>query len=181
MRRSARSKDGSGFGDLSRQVDDQIRKGVMFENELLAIDLEAAEIVLVVRIVVRSEIVERSRELNRPSPDIIRQGANGCSHHDASAGQRFAKVIVKSTDFSALGALDCLVLIGFDLGIAGGTAVVAEAVPFIPPICTAGTGVVLPKPWQALVSSSFRSVREGLGDFGIAFLPGGDRFGELGR
>jgi hypothetical protein len=37
----------------------------MFENELLVSDLEAAEIVLVVRIVVRREIVERSRELNR--------------------------------------------------------------------------------------------------------------------
>ena len=40
----------------------------MFENELLVIDLEAAEIALLVRIVVRSEIVERSRELNRPKP-----------------------------------------------------------------------------------------------------------------
>jgi len=58
--------------------------------EVLRLDfmgLEAAEIVLVVPIVVRNEIVERSRELNRPSPDLIRQGANGCSHHDASAGQ----------------------------------------------------------------------------------------------
>jgi hypothetical protein len=33
----------------------------------------------------------------------------------------------------------------------------------------------------ASVSSSFRSVREGMGDFGIAFLPGGERFGKLGR
>ena len=76
----------------------------MFENELLAIDLEAAEIVLVVRIVVRSEIVEHSRELNRPCRDIIRQRANGSGHHDASAGQRFAKAIVESTD---LGNTNC--------------------------------------------------------------------------
>ena len=89
---------------------------------------------------------ERSRELNRPGPDIIRQGADGCSHHDASAGQRFAKAIVGSTDFSALGALDRLVLVGFDLRLTGGTAVVAKAVPFIPPIRTAGTGVMFPKP-----------------------------------
>jgi hypothetical protein len=33
----------------------------------------------------------------------------------------------------------------------------------------------------ASVSSSFRSGREGIGDFGIAFLPGGERFGKLGR
>jgi hypothetical protein len=64
---------------------------------LLVVDLEPAEIVLLVRVVVRSEIVERSRELNRPSPDIIRHGANGCCHHDASAGQRFA--IVESADY----------------------------------------------------------------------------------
>ena len=44
----------------------------MLEKELLAVDLEAAEIVLLVRMVVRREIVKRSRELNRPSPDIIR-------------------------------------------------------------------------------------------------------------
>ena len=46
---------------------------LMFENELLVIDLEAAEIVLVVRIVVRREIGERSCELKRLSPDLIRQ------------------------------------------------------------------------------------------------------------
>ena len=71
-------------------------------------------------------------------------------------------------------------LVGFDLRIAGGTPVVAEAVPFIPPIRTAGTGVVFFET-TASVSSSFRSGREGIGDFGIAFLPGGDRFGKLGR
>jgi hypothetical protein len=38
------------------------------------------------------------------------------------------------------------VLVGFDLRITGGTAVVAQAVPFIPPIRPAGTGVVFPKP-----------------------------------
>jgi hypothetical protein len=152
----------------------------MFENELLVLDLEAAEIVLIVWIVVRSEIVERSRELNRPGPNIIRQGADGCSHHDASAGQRFAKAIVETADFGALGALDRLGLIGFDLRIAGGTAVVAEAVPFIPPICTAGTGVMFSET-TASVSSSFRSGREGIGDFGIAFWPSGEWFGKLGR
>jgi hypothetical protein len=67
-------------------------------------------------------------------------------HHDASAGQRFAKAVVEPTDFSTLGALDRLVLIGFDLRITGGTAVIAEAVPFIPPIRAAGTGMVFPKP-----------------------------------
>jgi hypothetical protein len=41
---------------------------VMFENELLVIDLEAADVVLLARIVIRSEIVERSRELKRPAP-----------------------------------------------------------------------------------------------------------------
>ncbi len=71
-------------------------------------------------------------------------------------------------------------LVGFDLRIAGGTAVVAEAVPFIPPILPAGTGVVFFET-TASVASSFRRVREGIGDFGIAFLPGGDRFGKLGR
>ena len=34
-----------------------------------------------------------------------------------------------------------------------------------------------PKPW---VSSSFKWGREGMGHFGIAFLPGGERFGKLG-
>jgi len=33
----------------------------------------------------------------------------------------------------------------------------------------------------ASVSSSFRRGREGMGDFGIAFVPGRDRFGKLGR
>src|ERR1700732_2480689 len=56
------------------------------------------------------------------------------------------KRFVETTDFSALGALDRLVLVGFDLRITDGTPVVAEAVPFIPPIRTAGTGVVFPKP-----------------------------------
>jgi hypothetical protein len=34
---------------------------------------------------------------------------------------------------------------------------------------------------MASVSSSFRRGREGMGIFGIAFLPGGERFGKLGR
>ena len=33
----------------------------------------------------------------------------------------------------------------------------------------------------ASVSSSFRRGRGGMGDFGIAFLPGGERSGKLGR
>ena len=31
------------------------------------------------------------------------------------------------------------------------------------------------------MSSSFRRGREGIGDFGIVFLAGGERFGKLGR
>jgi hypothetical protein len=121
------------------------------------------------------------RELNRPGPYIIRQGANGCSHHDASAGQRFAKAIVERTDFSALGAQDRLVLVlGFDLRITGGTAVVAEAVPFIPPIPYRRDRCGVSET-TASVSSSFGSGREGIGDFGIVFFPGGERFGKLGR
>ena len=38
----------------------------MFEKELVAVNLEAAEIMLLVRIVVRSESAERSRDLERP-------------------------------------------------------------------------------------------------------------------
>jgi hypothetical protein len=72
------------------------------------------------------------------------------------------------------------VLVGFDLRITGGTAIVAEAVPFIPPIRTAGAGVVFFET-TASVSSSFRSGRDGMGDFGLAVLPGGERFGKLGR
>jgi hypothetical protein len=34
---------------------------------------------------------------------------------------------------------------------------------------------------MASVSSSFSSGREGMGDFGIVFLRGGERFGKLGR
>ena len=49
---------------------------VMFENELLVIDLEAAEIVLVVRIVVRSEIVERSRGRSGPAILLVQPRAS---------------------------------------------------------------------------------------------------------
>jgi len=34
---------------------------------------------------------------------------------------------------------------------------------------------------ECQLSSSFGSVRKGMGDFGIAFLPGGERDGKLGR
>jgi hypothetical protein len=76
--------------------------------------------------------------------------------------------------------LDRLVLVGFDLRIAGGAAVVAEAVPFIPPIPYRGDRCGVSET-TASVSSSFRSGREGMGDFGIVFLPGGERFGKLGQ
>jgi hypothetical protein len=36
-----------------------------------------------------------SRQLNRPRPDIIRQGAHGFRQHDAHAGERFAKAVVE--------------------------------------------------------------------------------------
>src|SRR6478736_4246419 len=74
---------------------------VVFEKELLAVDLEAAKIMLLVRIVVRSESVERSRELQRPRSDVIRQGAHSFRQHDAPAGQRFPQAIVDRADFSA--------------------------------------------------------------------------------
>src|SRR6185312_9330965 len=84
---------------------------------------------------------------NSACRNIVELGSRRASRrHDASGGQRFAKAIVECTDFSALGALDRLVLVGFDLRITVGTAVVAEAVPFIPPSRAAGTGVVFPKP-----------------------------------
>src|SRR5208337_4428351 len=74
---------------------------VVFEKELLAVNLEAAEIMLLVRIVVRSESAERSGELERPRSNSIWQGANSSRHYDASAGQRFPQAIVERADFSA--------------------------------------------------------------------------------
>ncbi len=91
---------------------------VELEEELLAGDFEATEIVLLVRIVVRREIVERPGELDRLGPDFNRQRADAGRHHDSSAGQRFAQTIVEDADLGALVALDRLVLVGFDLGVA---------------------------------------------------------------
>ena len=41
---------------------------IVFEEELLAVDLEATEVVLLVRIVVRREFVERPRQLDYAGP-----------------------------------------------------------------------------------------------------------------
>lgn len=46
-----------------------------------------------------------------------------------------------------IGHLHCLVgVVGFDLLVTGGTPVVAQAVPLIPPLRTARAGVVLVEP-----------------------------------
>jgi hypothetical protein len=119
--------------------------------------------VLVVRIVVRSEIVERSRELYRPSPDIIRQGANGCGPpvndlRKRSLGVRILALLVPWIASCPSGSISAS-QVGHR-SLQRQTHSSHQSVP-------QGQGTT------ASVSSSFRSVREGMGDFGIAFLPSG--------
>src|SRR3984893_18148161 len=76
-------------------------------------------------------------------------------------------------DFSALGALDRLVHHRWDTGRCIGSPIHPTNLYRRDRCGVSET--------TASASSSFRSLREGMGNFGIAFLRGGERFGKLGR
>ena len=101
---------------------------VMFENELLVIDVEAAEIMLVVRIVV---------------------------------GVKSSNVLVRSIARALTSS---------------GRALTAAVIMMRPPV-----NDLRKRSLRVRILALFRRVRDGMGDFRIAFLPGGERFGKLGR
>jgi len=139
------------------------------ENELLVSDLEAAEIVLLVRIVVRREIVERSCELNRRALTSSGRALTAAVSmtrppvNDSRKRSLSVRILALLTPWIA----SCSS--GFDLASQVGHRSLQrqshsshQSVPQGQVWCFRNT---------ASVSSSFRRGREGMGDFGIAFLP----------
>ena len=119
---------------------------VVLKKERMTIDLEVAEVVFFVRIVIGTEAVKRPHAINRPHSELVGQVVDSGCEHNAPARQRSAKAVVERTNLAAVLAFDRLMIVGFDLGMAFWASVVAQAIPLIPPVRAARAGVVFSEP-----------------------------------